>query len=158
MVWQKNLHGNEFLVFHTDCDMYVHLCYTNCKTKNNEKYFLKIVYSNVQFRFTLFVRNFCETDFTNRSFLCKLNDFTRFLLLLSFLRYKVISRMFSNAQCGKTRNSLPRKFFFVKSIYSKRTLHYQINVAPRVFILGKKSFLHAAIWYSMLINFWSWTF
>ena len=116
---KKNLHGNEFLVFHTDCDMYVHLCYTNCKTKNNEKYFMKIVYSNVRFRFTLFALNFCETDFTNRSFLCKLNDFTRFLLLLSFLRYKVISRMFSNAQCGKTRNSLPRKFFFVKSIHSK---------------------------------------
>ena len=34
------------------------------------------------------------------------------------------------------------------------TLVYQINVAPRLFILKKKSQLHALIWYSMLINIW----
>ena len=38
-----------------------------------------------------------------------------------FFWWERISRFSTlcHTQCGKTRNSLPRKFFFVKSIYSK---------------------------------------
>ena len=86
------------------------------------------------------------TDSRDKSFYFRILKGLKALSDDSFTKYSENYLIFPNILTNSTK--------FNWSFNPVPTLVYQINVAPRLFILRKKSYLHGLIWYSMLIKIW----